>query len=187
MVSIAGVVATILAATNHSLAAMKVAAVGFIALIVGCNIVIWKCGTVLLATIDTSFQGTLAVNSAPTSPNPSARQAGGGRVEGDVTAAGGRQRAGGDSNMVAARKYIKNCLVICLASAVVTVLLLVFAVASIYGTAAPILFFGIPFGMGPPFWYVLNVQMHAGRSKPRVSPGMRSPGESRHVSRTSGF
>ena len=188
--SIAGVAAAILAATNHSHAAVRTAALGFIALIVGCNVIIWKCGTLLLATIDKSLQNTsAAVNSTQTSPIHSAQQAEGGRVEDDVTEARGRQGAGRDSNMVAARKHIETCLVFCLAPTVVAVPLLVFAVASSYGTVAPMLFFGYPFGFGPHQWFFLNVQIHAGRSKPRVSPGVRSPGGSRYEcvqSRTSG-
>lgn len=180
VVSIGGLVGTILAATNHSRAAVKVAAMAFVALCVGCNLLIWKCGTVLVATIDKSLQNSSAVNNMPTSPIAAAPEGEGGRGKGNDTAAAGRKRAGGDPNLLAARKKIKMAMSICLSMAVQTVLVLTFAVASSYGTAVPLLFFGVPLGLAPLFWFMFNIQMHAGRSKPRVSPGVRSPGTSGH-------
>lgn len=179
---IAGVVGAILATTIHSQAAVKVAAVGFLALCVGCELVILKCGTVLLATIDKSLQNTSAVNSTLAAA-PQAE-----RGEGVDTKAGGRKGSGGHLDMVAARTKIKIAMAISLALAAPTIAMLIFAVASSFGTAAPLLFFGVPMGFAPSFWFMFNIQLHAGRSKPRVTPGVRSAGTSGHFQhQTSGY
>lgn len=180
--SIGGAVATILAATNHPQAAVKVASVGFMFLIVCVNLAIWKCGTALLRTIDRSLRNS-SVNSKPNSPTAAAAvaaaepEAEGGREEGrhhagTAAAEGaGRRKVGGGPNLLAARKTIKIAMMVCLTMAVQTVLMLMFAVVTRYGTDAPLLFFGISMGLAPLLWYFLNVQMHAGRSNRDISRG----------------
>lgn len=75
--SIGGMVGTILVAANHSQAPVKVAAVAFMLLRVGCNLLIWKCGTLLMATIDKSLQNSAAVNSSrPVQSQPHQRKTG---------------------------------------------------------------------------------------------------------------
>jgi len=159
MVSIAGVVGTILGATNHTRAAVKVAAVGMIVLSVGCNMVIWKCGSVLVATIDRSMGNTSAANQ--TSPSSFAS---------NLRSGARRNGAGGDRTMLAARRKIKTCMNICLMTANNGVLLLTFAVASPYGTAAPLFFFGVQLGIGPLLWFTSTITNTTSRKSRVVLP-----------------
>lgn len=177
---IGGVVGTILAAFNNSHAAVKVAAVSFMFLCVGCNLLIWRCGTVLMATIDKSLQNSAAANSEPNSQVAAAPEAGGERANRSGTAASGGKKAGGGAALLAARKKIKTAMSICLSMGFQTVVMLTFAVASSYGTAVPLLFFGVPLGLAPSLWFIFNIQMHAGRSKLRPAPGARSAASSGH-------
>ncbi|CAM9445144.1 unnamed protein product [Pylaiella littoralis] len=176
VVCIGATVAVILAETNHPQAAAQVAAASFMCLIVGTNLIIWKCGTSLMGTIDKSLQRSAAGNSRPASPvsvTPGAEQ----RKHGDRdnAAAVAKNRVGGDPNLMVARKKIKMAMSFCLSMAVPTTILLVFAAGSTYGIAAPLLFFGIPMGLATIYWFILNIQLHAGRSKPPVSRGVHSP------------
>lgn len=167
---IGAVIATILAATNHPQAAVKVAAVPLMCLCVAVTLIIWKCGTLLVGTINRSLQNSAAGSSKPAGPilvAPGAEQ----RKDGDQdnASAVARKRVGGHPHLLAARKKIKMAMSFCLSMAVHVMFLLMFAVGSEYGIAAPLLFFGIPMGLAPPFWFIFNVQLHAGRSKPPVS------------------
>lgn len=176
VVSIGPVVATILAAAHHSQAAVKVASVAFISLTVVINLIIWKCGTALVGTINRSLQNSAssrrwpAASAITVASDAEQRE----NQERDDAVEEGKRRVGGDLNLLAARKKIKIAMSICLTMAVQTVLVLMFAVVSTYGTAAPLLFFGTTLGLAPPFWFMLNVQMHAGRSRPRVLQGVHS-------------
>lgn len=43
--------------------------------------------------------------------------------------------------------------------------LLLFSISTEYGTAAPLVFFGVQMAILPLVWHVVHVQLHAGRSK----------------------
>lgn len=58
VVCLGAVVATILSASRHSQAAVRVASVAFLGLIVSSNVVILKCGTSLVRTIDRSLNAS---------------------------------------------------------------------------------------------------------------------------------
>lgn len=150
MASIGGAAATILAAKHHPQAAVKVDSIGFVCLIVVVNLVIWKYGTSLVRTIDRSLQNNATGNSKAASI-----------IVKDVSEVDCGSR---DLNLLAARKNTKIAMTFCLVMAVQTVLVLVFAVVSTYGAAAPLLFFGIPMGPTPLLWLFFDIQMHAGRS-----------------------
>ncbi|CAM9445215.1 unnamed protein product [Pylaiella littoralis] len=176
VVCIGAVVAVILAAINHRQAAVKVTAVSSTCLIVGVNLIIWKCGTSLVGTINKSLQRSAAGNSRPASlvtAAAGAEQRNNG--DHDNAAAVAKKRVAGDPNLMVARKKIKIAMSFCLSKAVPVTIFLIFSVGSKYGIAAPLLFFGIPMGLTPPIWFIFNVQLHAGRSKPPVSRGVHSP------------
>lgn len=141
VVSIGGVVATILAAAKRAQTATVVATVSFIGLCVACNVIIRKCGTSLVRTIDASLQSTSGNHqTAPGSQSPPAAEAG---LEdgGHHTTAAKKE---GDPRLLAARKKIVMAMSICLSMAVQAIIMLLFAIFSGYGLAVPLLFFGIP-------------------------------------------
>lgn len=143
VVCVGGVVSTILAAAKHAQAAILVATVAFICLCVACNVIIRKCGKSLVRTIDGSLQNT-AENHRST-PGNSPPAAPGARQEADKQDhLSPAAKKGGDPHLLAARKKITMAMSICLSMALQTVAMLLFAIFSGYGLAAPILFFGIP-------------------------------------------
>lgn len=122
-------VATILAAARRSYAAVVVATWAFIFLCVVVNLIILKCATSLIKTINRSLRKNLgSTQTIATSASPAA---GTGQVK-------------HPNSLLAARERITMALCMCIALAVPTILLLLFAVLSEYGKAASLLFFGIP-------------------------------------------
>ena len=134
-VCVGGVIATILATAKRGQAAIVVSTVAFMCLCVACNVIIRKCGTLLVRTIEGSLQ------NAPGNCSPSAAAGAGREGDNHETAAAKKQR---DPNLLAARKKITMAMTICLSMALQTIAMLLFAIFSGYGLAAPVLFFGIP-------------------------------------------
>lgn len=134
VVCLGGVISTILATAKRAQAAIIVAAAAFICLCVACNVIIRKCGKSLVRTIDGSLQNTAG--------SPSSAAAGAGRGEGNKDTPATKKE--GDPNLLAARKKITMAMSICLSMALQTIVMLLFAIFSGYGLAAPMLFFGIP-------------------------------------------
>lgn len=142
LLCIGPVVATILASAKRSQPAVVVASGAFMILIVLCNLIILKCGTLLVHTIN----GSLRKNSgntrtiASSASEPSATRPVDENTKNSTTA-GRKER--NPNKLLAARKKITVAMSICIISAVQTILLLTFAIFSGYGMAAPLLFFGI--------------------------------------------
>lgn len=162
VVSIGAVVGTMLAAAKRSQAAIKVASVAFMFLIVFSTLVIWKCGMSLLRAINGSLQNCLHRNSITNTTTAAGEQ--------DNDTVGGRIR--GDPSLLAARKKTKKVVSFTLQMGLQAIVMLIFAVSSKYGTAAPLILFGIPMGFMPLLWHGFNVQLHAGRSQPSGSQGI---------------
>lgn len=133
VVCFGGVIGTVLAAANRGQAAILVATVAFIFLCVACNVIIRKCGTSLVSTIDGSLQNTSGNH-----------QAAEGAPEEGTSHKAVAKKEGGDLNLLAAGKKIKMAMSVCLMMAVQTIIMLLFAIFSGYGLAAPLLFFGVP-------------------------------------------
>lgn len=163
LVSIGAVIGTILAAAKHSQAAIRAASVAFMFLIFSSILIIWKCGSSLVRTIDISLEKSVKARDAissvttPVSGRHDHDKAGGGKQEDPIR----------DPRLLGARKKIKKAMSFTLQMAVQTLAILMFAVVSKYGTAAPLILFGIPMGIVPLVWHFVNVQMHAGRSNIR--------------------
>lgn len=171
VVCIGAAVAAVLVATNHSEAAVKVASVAFTCMCTAVTLLVWKCGTLLVRTIDRSlrkYNHASDRSCEPASPIAVASD------ECAVGVASRRKGANADQNLMAARKNVKVATWVCLVLGIPTIILLMFAVASGYGTAAPLLFFGVPLGFAPLLWFIFNVQLHAGRSKTHGPPGLVS-------------
>lgn len=130
-----------LAAVNRTETAVKVAVVGFIVLCVCCNVVISTCAKLLLGIIDSSLQRSVA-NKTEQAGNTSAKV------------------------LMTARKKVKLAWIVCTQQASFCVPMFTFSVTSKFGTAVPLLLFGVPMSMSPLLWFTLNIQLHAGRSKP---------------------
>lgn len=148
VVCIGGAIGGVLAAARHPQAAITVASLCFICLIVTVNVLLRKCGTSLIRTIDQSLQ----------------------RSSGKSGVVGAGNEKGGDSALLAAKTKLKTAMMCCALMAVSTTAQLLFALLSKYGMIVPLLLFCIPMGFGPSIWAGLNIQLHAGRSRPYVSP-----------------
>lgn len=152
-------ISTILAVARHSQAAVKVAAVAFMSLVLACDIVIWKGGTYLVRAIDRSIR-------TQSDDGPS-------RDTGASPSTGGKKYGGGvrmeHSVLLVARKKMKTAMIFCMLLSGQIFAVLLFAVFSKYGTAAPLILFGIPMGLSPQIWFSFSVQLHSGRTKSRVS------------------
>lgn len=144
------VAAITLAAARYSEEAIKVASVAFLGLIVVINLTILKCGRCLVRTINSSLQ-----NATERSRRSST----------SASASVGRK------DLLAAKRKIKIAVNFCLVLAVQTIVLLMIAVCTTYGTSAPLLMFGVPHGYAPFVWFAFNVQLHAGRSNRRRAQG----------------
>ena len=135
-------VATVLAAAKLSRAAVVVATGAYILTIVSSNVIILKCGTSLIRTIN----GSLRNSSAPTrtvagsASEPSVSRGDGSRRN-SPAAAKKKQKP---NNLLAAGKKIAIAMSVCVISGILCPLFLMFAIFSGYGVAAPLLFFGIP-------------------------------------------
>lgn len=160
-------ISTILAVARHSQAAIKIAAIAFMCLVTACDIVIWRGGTYLVHTIDISLQQTQSEDRQGRGAGPSSVTRGkrysGERIE--------------HSSLLAARKKMKIAMTFCMQLSAQIFAILLFAVFSKYGIAAPLILFGIPMGFAPQIWFSFNVQLHSGRTKRRM-PRVLHPTES---------
>lgn len=135
--SVGPMTSTILAAANRQTIAVKASAVAFILLGVNCTVVILVCGKSLLNVIDETLKKT--------------------------SGKGGSGVA--SQELLRARKKIVFTLMFVVQSAGQTLSMLVVAVVTNYGTAVPLILFGIPMGIVPLIWHAFCIQLHQGRSK----------------------
>lgn len=134
-------VAMVLAAARRSYAAVVVATGGFVFLIVVANLIILKCATSLIQTISRSLRNS---GNTQTIASCASVAAGTGQDETLSKRDPGAKKERISNNLLVARKKITMALSICIVLAVPTILLLLFALLSAYGKAAPLMFFGIP-------------------------------------------
>ena len=80
---------------------------------------------------------------------------------------------GGDESLREAKTKIQRMMVFAVQTAVQVFLMLLFAVSSGYGVAAPLLLFILPMGYVPLVWNIVNIQVHAGRSTVRGGSSRR--------------
>lgn len=135
-------ISTILAAAKQSHAAVVVATGAFIFLIVVGNLIILKCGTSLLHTINQSLRRNSGHTQTIVSSTSAAAEAG--QDENREKSAAAARKKQNPNILVVARKKITMALSICIVLALQTIFLLLFAVFSAYGKAAPLLFLAVP-------------------------------------------
>lgn len=83
----------------------------------------------------------------------------------------------GRDRLLAARKKVRWAMVFCAQMSLQAYALLIFSVCTEYGTAAPLVLFGIQMTILPLIWHVVHIELHAGRS----TPGTRGRGGGRGV------
>lgn len=97
-----------------------------------------------------------------------------GRSGGDAAERGGR-------HLYLAKRKIKWAMIFCAQFSLQGYALLICSIFTKYGTAAPSVMFGLQMTILPLIWHVVQIQLHAGRSKARLAGGVGL-----HTGRTKG-
>lgn len=174
--------------------AFKLVGASFILLIVFADIVFWIFGTSLLRAIENSLTTSLrstdaslwnasvrASVTALTGPGSGrsgdlsdassaygsgrGRSAGGRGKRRPIKGRGGEASKMGRRHLYAAKRKVKWAMTICAQFSVQGYALLICSVFTKYGTAAPSVMFGVQMTILPLVWHVVNIQLHAGRSR----------------------
>jgi len=149
--AISAVAATLAAAGYTATAARLLAAVDSLVGFVFA-VAFWVCGRSLLVAINVSLQRNVGAGQSPRNGNPT---------------------------LLAARKKVLRVVGFFVQQCVMGAAMLLFAAASPFGAAAPLLLLCTPMAM-PQAWSIVAVQLFAGRSKLRpASPGVSLPGSPR--------
>ncbi|CAN0492482.1 unnamed protein product, partial [Hapterophycus canaliculatus] len=77
----------------------------------------------------------------------------------------------GRDRLLAARKKVRWAMVFCAQMSLQAYALLIFSVCTEYGTAGPMILFGIQMTILPLIWHIVHIELHAGRSKPAARRG----------------
>lgn len=132
-VSIAPGVSTVLAAFAETEASVRVMSAGILLVVIGSLSTFWLCARSLVSVIDRSLERKMEEQAETGVTGPG----GGGRANSEV---------GGDPNLLAARKKIKSVMIVAIGLGSTVFFTLSLAIVSEWGTAAPLILFGIPFG-----------------------------------------
>ena len=137
VVSIAPGISTVLAALAAMEASVRVMSAGLLLVIISTISTFLVCARSLVSTIDRSMQRKMEEQA-----EMGAVGSGGGE--------GGNSKVGGDPNLLAARTKIKSVVVVSMGVSSMVFFTLTLAILSEWGTAAPLILFGIPLGkLGP--------------------------------------
>ncbi|CAN0037175.1 unnamed protein product [Ectocarpus sp. 12 AP-2014] len=188
LVSIAPTVAVALGAWGHQITAIKVVSAGILVLSGAMIASFMVCGRSLMHAIDESIrqkQEHQAQRQEVPRRKVLHKKTTGEVVleeEEDEGAQPGETRSirisinntpVADFALLAARTKVKRVMLFAFSTVVQVDGLLLFAICSKYGTAAPLLLFASPITLVPPIWNMINIQLHAGRSRARrCSSGM---------------
>lgn len=97
----------------------------------------------------------------------------GGRGErGPIGGAAGAAAERGRRHLYAARRKVKWAMVICAQFSLQGYAILICSIFTKYGKAAPSVMFGIQMAILPLIWHIVNIQLHAGRSKLALMGGV---------------
>jgi len=165
--------------------AIRVVAVGVIFQAVAIAGMFYAGGKSLMRAIDESlrqYQEQLHPAAAV------AAGGGGGRTAGGEVDVNDQQHAeGGDESLRAAKKKVKRMMIFAVQTAAMVFVMLLFAVCTEYGVAAPLLLFILPMAYVPLVWNIVHIQLHAGRSTVRGGSSRRLISASGNFRRTSLF
>ena len=173
--------------------AVKLVGVAFVLLIMFADAVFWIFGTSLLRAIKTSLSNSQRSSDETVreSVRASARAVVGGVDEesafsgrgsvsistrgegrrGRSTSSVGESTDRGPSLLLAARKKVRWSMMFCAHMSLQGYALLIFSCSTTYGTAAPVVLFGLQMALIPLIWHVVQIQLHAGRSSRRSGGG----------------
>ena len=150
LVSISPVSAIVFDLNSHPEVAIKVTAAGIILLCLGMPVVFWVCGSSLVRGIDESLRLQQRVHAARTTWG---------------SEDGLKNIQSVQHDLKAARTKVKRMVAFSLFICGNVIVVLLFAVCSKYGTAAPLLLFATPMALFPSIWNSINIQLHGRRSR----------------------
>ncbi len=181
--SIPPAIGIVLDAAHRTRLAIRVVAVGVIFQAVVIAGMFYAGGKSLMRAIDESlrqYQEQFQEAAA------AAGGGGGGTDEGETDGKFDDQQAeGGDEPLRAAKKKVKRMMIFAVQTAAMVFTMLLFAVCSGYGIAAPLLLFILPMAYVPLVWNMVHIQLHSGRSTVRGGSSGRLISASANFRRTS--
>lgn len=158
-VSVAPIGALALTASGRdSVTAVKLVAGGVVALSVFIGVGFMVCGRSLLRAIDASL---LLQHRRDSSVTQTTQKSDNRRRSSSTS--GGRS----DRSLSNARRKVRIVVIFAIVLCIKVASILLFAICTEYGAAAPLLMFLAPMTFVPPIWNVINIQLHAGRTQLR--------------------